>query len=156
MNKAVEDQIKLLLPAIQVLALASHKTLGERHAELLKFDLSSWEFFMTVAGLQAATTALAMRVGEAEFERYVPLMNAEIERWDRMNGLRAWADCGAFVSRALVGDQLTGDERKAALSDSLGMWVLWNLYRRAPSYREVQLARAVGYLMLRSFAEWWD
>jgi hypothetical protein len=157
MTNTIEDKIRSLLPAIRASAVASYSTLRKRYPDLSRLDLDSWDFLMTVAGLYAAITRLRAKLEPEHTRPYIPLLEAEISAWDRLNGLRALADCDGFVNRGLP-DEVpdSRQEREALLSYALGMWVLWNLYQCQPPGDQRELAQAIGGLMFLSFADWWD
>lgn len=155
-QQRVEEEIRLLLYAVKTLAVSSYSTLHKRYPELSKFDLDSWDFFMTVAGLYAAVMRLKVKLGPQEIHQYIPFLEAEIDAWDRLNGVRALLDCDGFVNRGLP-DEVPDSrlDREALLAYALGMWVLWNLYQSEPPGDHRELAQAIGGMMFCSFANWW-
>ena len=73
-------------------------------------------------------------------------------------GLEAVEDCRQFVDRTYDG-LMTLPEYKTnpqfLFSDSLGGWVVWNLFDRAPSTpEEKQLVRVLGGMLVHSFMSW--
>ena len=71
----------------------------------------------------------------------------------------ACEDCRDFVDRTYDGlakEKEYKDNPKFLFSDSLGSWVVWNLFGHAPSNEgERNLIRILGGFLVHSFISWW-
>lgn len=72
------------------------------------------------------------------------------------DGPDACEDCPKFVDRTYDGLAQVRSDPTFLFSDSLGSWVVWNLYgHAAESEEEGQLVRIVGGLLVHGFVKWW-
>jgi hypothetical protein len=149
------DEVEQLVPMANSLAIASLNS-AEKILNLpdaLTEDLETWDFFLTVAAVVAAERSLATRVPKDTFQVVASRILERLDEWNA-NGSRGFEDCQQFVGRSLksLGDR--NDDVK--FGDVLGMWILWNLYGRAPTLEEAGPARPLGGFLIRSFGNWWD
>ena len=162
-----EPNDPLLLRAEALVPTARASAKPARESALAKFeflrqfigkpeDEAWWEIVFTIAAVYIAAARLNnLGVGEA---REALLMGAVTERLLEMNAnaLTAFDDCKAFFGRNF--DALTerGHEERFIASDSIGLWVAWNMMDRAPeTEQEASFMRGLGVAITHGFFGWW-
>jgi hypothetical protein len=107
-------------------------TLAERFAALFDVDGEQWDFAVTVAGVFLATSRLG-QIGLTDRHQQALLDAIEegLIDWDQ-SGPRAFDDCKTLFDREY--DRLVAKKHdpRFLTSDALGLWVFWNLFKRAP------------------------
>ena len=153
----VRERLGALLPAARAFAVASLNPVDEAFhtARVTHDELSSWDFFVTIGGVSVAVSCLSDRVSARRFAELLPRLREQLDAWDPQASA-ALEDCRAFITRSLQGKLSQGDPGHPTITDALGMWILWNLYGRCPSYEESAPARTIGGMLEQAFAGWWD
>jgi len=152
---ALHEQLQSLLPAAQIAAKSSFNTIRKDQQfsrQMTMFDMPSWEFFVTLALVNAALLGLAL---DNRIDDVGPMVNMEVCKWNP-DALRFLSDCAKFLVPAFTGIPVKR-ESSAFLDrfrDDTGMWVLWNLYGRVPTLEESQLGRCIGFFAA-PFLDWW-
>ena len=146
----LSDQAGRLVSAAEIAAVSMYVPLSERFPAIRQFAPDEWDFFACIAGVFFGILYLN------EVPDPVPLramIRVALDQKDRQ-AADALADCSAFVKRASQ-RMKAGDDPDLIVADAVGMWVLWNLLRRAPGYEETAPARAIGGMLQTGFAGWW-
>ena len=115
---------------------------------LSHLDYSYWKFLAVVGAAWQATRHDCK--GKIIFALNQSLVK-ELEAWDER-----WIVGFDNISTFRFGDitNLLPDEREQHIEDVLGMWVLWNLHNRAPTYDETDSGRVLGGLLSHIGKEW--
>jgi len=117
-------------------------------------QLRRWDYLLTVAGVAVAVSCLHNQVSASHFARLLPRIRQQLDGWDTESPA-ALDDCRAFITRSLQGNGLPDSPQHVSIVDASGIWVLWNLFGRCPSYEESRPARAIGRMLQATFAGWW-
>lgn len=154
----LQTDLEELVPTAKALAITAYTSILKdqrfsRAVAVFANDLESWDFFLTAACLEAAVFGAAL---DKRIDNVGPMIDKKVNEW-RPDGLRSLADCGKFVENSLKGIPLKRESQafQERFQDALGMWVLWNLYHRAPTLEEARPARAIGS-MAAEFLYWWQ
>jgi hypothetical protein len=115
-------------------------------------DIEGWDFFVTVAAVYVAMRALAKSVPDETFRAVGAGVFKKLDKWNP-DGSRGFDDCQKFVERSLRSSGATRND--VMIEDAIGMWLLWNLYGRAPTVEESAPARPLGGFLLHTFQNWW-
>jgi hypothetical protein len=157
-----DGQLQELIPTAQSVAKTSFMSLRKDHRfadEMAVFanHLESWDFFMTAACVEAAVLGVRVELAfDKTLEAVGPMIGKKVYEWNP-DGLRFLDDCDKFLANSLKGVLLKRESAvfQERFVEATGMWVLWNLYGRAPTFEECQLARAIGFCAI-PFLNWWE
>ena len=149
----LEDQARRLVSAANILAVSTFVPFIDKYAFLKQCDPNDWDFFATAAAIHVAIASLIRSVSPERFKLLYLTITPEIHNWNRQ-GEDAILDCQRFIKRTLD-TQPTGAE-SVLPTDALGMWIIWNLLRRAPTYEEAQASHSIGRALATSLHDWWD
>ena len=145
------QKARQLVPDANVLAVSSYTTITEAFPLLGRIGgktaVKKWDFFMTIAGVGAAFSMIADRVPDREQPVVSEYIRLSLVSWDP-EGYDALRDFVLFVKRNVDGG--------VELPNAIGSWVIWNVKQAPPEAEEMSSAPAIGLLLLRSFATWWD
>lgn len=129
----------------------------DRFPNLSKATPEDWHFLLGVAAVCAGLVQHEILDSSPERNRVVRRVAAEeLLKW-RPDALEALEDCEEFVVRTM-GVLLDGGKMdwQAALAQSVGVWVMWNLLRRkSEEEADLELAAVVGGLVLRIIDGCW-
>jgi hypothetical protein len=149
----LEDQARRLVDATNILAISTFVPAIDQYPFLKQCNPKDWDFFATVASIQVGIANLIHCVPEERFKLLYPIIAAALHKWNPQ-GEDAVQDCQAFIRQSLDPKSIaTGDIQPI---DALGMWVIWNLLRRAPSRDEAQASRAIGRALAAPIEDWWN
>ncbi len=158
MNKLIENSEKL--PSVaKVLAVNSYTQFLDKYPVIEKVKPEHWDFVLTIAGIFVGVSQLNHEdIPEHEKDTiHDTVTSAGIEIYP--DSTKACEDCRNFVDRTydgLVKEKEYKDNPKFLFSDSLGSWVVWNLFGHAPSNKdERNLIRILGGFLVHSFISWW-
>jgi len=152
----LEPQAQRLVPACLVLSTSSFVPLLDNHPFLNECKVDQWDFFATAAAVFIGINNLKRHVSRRRFKSLYSVMLGGISQWNPQ-GEEATLDCQKFVARIIdskAPEQVSGDNSDA--TDAVGMWVLWNVLQRKPSYEEAPAAREIGLILASSLQDWWD
>jgi hypothetical protein len=144
-----------LLPAANALAITALGSIQKAFPSSRTLDGKAWDCCATIAGIYAALWWL-QRKYDIESEAVLTGKVADsMVKWDERT-LGAIQNCDGFVKNALDSDASTDQAFEANLGNSLGMWLLWNVYGRAPSFEESRMGAVAGRMAVESFRDWWN
>lgn len=153
------DQARKLLPAAQVFATNSYTTTAAKFPTIWEIDKEHWDFILAIGAVFVGISQLNHEsLSESSKESILDTVSEAVTAW-QAGSPNAIEDCRQFVDR--TGDRLESSpgqesDRQFLFSDSLGGWVVWNLFGHAPSTdQETQLIRVLGGMLVHSFMYWW-
>lgn len=151
------ERAATLLQAAHISAVGMFIPLLDRFPVLREAAAEHWDFIMTVAGVFMAATRLNnLHLEETREERLMQALTERLHEWNP-DGIRAFEDCKQLFESEF--DRLTeaGHETRFVGSDALGMWIVLNVFGRAPQgEEECMLVRATGGMTTHAFFDWWD
>lgn len=159
LNSNLKEQSLNIASASKVFAVSSYTQTLTKYPIIEKTDTNHWGFILTIAGVFVAISQLNHEnIPEEEKEKILDLVaNSVLELYP--DGIDACEDCRQFVDRTYDGlaDEAEYKQNPEYLfSDSLGGWIVWNLFNHAPSNDdERKLVRILGGLVVHSFVSWW-
>jgi hypothetical protein len=148
----LEDQAKALVSAANILAVSTFTPVIDQYAFLKKVNPQDWDFFAAAASIQVAITNLTHSVSTARFKLLYTIIGMELCKWNRQ-GEGAIFDCQRFVKRTLEAKIAGG--QKILPVDAMGMWVIWSLLQRTPTYEEGQASHGIGKALADPLHDWW-
>ncbi|PIV38861.1 MAG: hypothetical protein COS29_05700 [Candidatus Omnitrophica bacterium CG02_land_8_20_14_3_00__42_8] len=157
-DKLIENGEKLP-SAAKVLAVSSYKQFINKYPIIEKIKPEHWDFVLTIAGIFVAVSQLNHEnIPEQDKNAILDTVtSAAIEIYP--NSIEACEDCRNFVDRTyneLAREKEYKDNSKFLFSDSLGSWMVWNLFGHASSNEdERNLIRILGGFLAHSFISWW-
>lgn len=156
MEKLLENA-KKLPKAAKILAVSSYTQFLDKYAVVRNVELAEWDFIISVAGVFVALSQLnheSLDVNEKEVI-LDEVTNSATEL--SPNFVEACENCRKFVDTTYnVLEKSYKGEEKFLFSDSLGAWIVWNLFGHAPdSEDERSLTRQLGAFLVHSFFSWW-
>ena len=158
MNKLIEGAEKLP-DAAKTLAVSSYTQFLDKYPIIEKINPGHWDFVLTIAGIFVGVSQLNHeKIPEQNKDALLDTVTtAAIEIYP--DSIEACEDCGNFVDRTYDGlakEKEYKDNPKFLFSDSLGSWVVWNLFGHVPSNEdERNLVRILGGFLVHSFTSWW-
>ena len=154
MGKLLENAKKLPVAA-KILAVSSYTQFLEKDAIVRKVEPKHWDFIISVAGVFVAVSQLNHESIADKDILLDEITNAAIEVYPDF--VEACEDCRTFVDRTYDGlKKNCKGEEQFLFSDSLGGWVVWNLFGHASDREdERNLIRPLGAFIVHSFFSWW-
>ncbi|MDP3092119.1 MAG: hypothetical protein Q8N04_15705 [Nitrospira sp.] len=155
------ERAENLINAANILGIGSYTDLSAKLPIVNNIDTEQWDWVFTIAGVFVAVNRLnsnANRIEASTKEEIHDVVTQKLAAW-KPDGLGGLQDCQAFFKKTY--EQLsTLDSYKSdpslLISDSLGMWMTWNLIKHAPeSEDERKLARMTGAFAFHAFVNWW-
>jgi hypothetical protein len=141
-KSALHQQLQLLIPTAETVANASFLSLLKdqrfsRQMAALAKDVKSWDFFVTTACVNAALLGLAL---DKQSDAVGPMVVQKVDEWNA-DAPRFLSDCGKFLASSFgsIPFERESSAFQERFRDGTGMWVLWNLYGRAPTFDECEL-----------------
>lgn len=145
------DQARLLVPAVQKLAVAALGPLTQQYPELAvlmeKVPENRWNFFFVTTGIGVTFLLAPVQVAAADQSQVCHTVAAALEAW-HPQGYEALEDFLKFVKTKL--------QQEVEMPAAIGAWLLWNLKQSQPSQEELSLAWPLGLFFLNSFKDWWE
>jgi hypothetical protein len=153
----LEENARFMVRLARLTAVNSFVSVLDRFPQLGEVQPESWDFFLTIAGVQAGLSTFEIKAEASEINSVREVVLRELSSWDT-DGPRALLDCEAFVQRSMAGLYKVGTSRdwRNNLQSSIGMWIVWNLLRRTPSDSDLGLVTAVGLLESVAVDDWWS
>ena len=158
MNKLIEGAEKLP-GAAKILAVSSYTQFSDRYPIIEKIQPGHWDFILTIAGIFVGISQLNHEnISQQDKDTILDTVtNAGIEIYP--DCIDACEDCKTFVDRTYDGlakIEAYKNDPKFLFSDSLGSWVVWNLFGHPSSNEdEGNLIRILGAFLVASFVSWW-
>ena len=158
MNKNIESAKKLPSTA-KILAVNSYTQFLDKFSIIEKVKSEHWDFILTIASIFVAVSQLNHEniLEQDKDEILDAVTNAGIEIYP--DSIEACEDCRNFVDRTYAGlakEKGYKNNPEFLFSDSLGSWVVWNLFGHASSNEnERNLVRPLGAFLVHSFISWW-
>ncbi|MHC4173448.1 MAG: hypothetical protein ACYTBX_01745 [Planctomycetota bacterium] len=158
MNNFIENGEKLAFAA-KVLAVNSYADFQDKYPFIEQIKTEHWDFVLTIAGIFVAVSQLNHEnISEQDKDTLLDsVTNSAIEIYP--DSIDACEDCRNFVDRTYDGlakEKEYQNNPQFLFSDSLGSWVVWNLFGRAASNEdERKLIRVLGAFLVHSFISWW-
>lgn len=158
MSKLIENGEKLP-SAAKAWAVASYIQFLDKYPVIGKIKPQHWDFVLTVAGVFVGVSQLNHE-GIPEDEKDT-ILNAVTRAGIKIypDLVEACEDCRNFVDRTYDGlkqEKEYQNNPKLLFSDSLGAWVIWNLFgHTASNDDERNLARPLGSFLVHPFVSWW-
>lgn len=157
-DKLIENGEKLP-SAARILAVSSYTNFLDKYPIIGQIKPEHWDFVLTIAGIFVAVSQLNHESIPKQDKDTIldSLTNAAIKIYP--DSIDACDDCRNFVDRTY--DELTKEKEYQSnpqflFSDSLGVWVVWNLFGHASSNEnERKLIRVLGGFFVHSFISWW-
>ena len=158
MDKLIENSKKLPSSA-KILAVSSYTQFLDKYSVIEKIKPEHWNFILTIAGTFVAVSQLNHENIPEKDKNIIldTVTNAAIEIYPDF--IETCEDCRNFVNRTydrLAKEKEYKNNKKFLFSDSLGSWVVWNLFGHAPlNKNEESLIRSLGIFFVHSFISWW-
>jgi hypothetical protein len=154
------ERAENLINAANILGIGSYTDLSANLPIVNNIDTEQWDWVFTIAGVFIAATRLnTLDLESSRKEKILETVAQKLAAW-KPDGLAGFEDCKAFFERTCdslaMTDEYKSDPRFLS-SDSLGMWMTWNLIKHAPesSEDERKLIRTAGGFVVHSFFDWW-
>ena len=157
--KSIVEEGRRLPSTAKILAVDAYTQFLDEYPIIEQVNPKHWDFIMTIAGIFVGVSQLNHEnISEQEKDVVLNVVtDSAIELYP--DSIEACDDCGDFVDRTYDGlkeEKLYQDNSQFLFSDSLGTWVIWNLFGHAPSSGdERKLVRVLGGLLVHSFISWW-
>ena len=159
MNNNFKQRGLKVSSAAKILAINSYTQFLDRYPIIEKVNSKHWDFVLTIAGVFVAISQLNHEnISKKEKDNILDIITKSVlEIYP--DGVDACEDCRKFVDRTYDG-LVTKTEYKEnpeyLFSDSLGGWIVWNLFGHSPSDEEEgKLTRVLGGFLVHSFISWW-
>lgn len=159
MNKNFEKSARGLVGASHVFAISSYTTYLDKYPILAQVNPEHYDVILTIGSVFVAISRLNHEgISEDEKDKALEtITNSFKEIYP--SAVDAFEDCRNFVDRTYDGLSLKTEYMKNPeylFSDSLGGWVVWNLFEHAPENEEErELVRVLGVMLVSSFISWW-
>lgn len=117
-----------------------------------------WDLIVSVAAVYIAAARLNnLELGAAREATLMGVVTEHLEAWDAANALACFENCKEFFGKNFEALAARGHEPRFIASDTIGLWLAWNLLERAPqSDDERRFVRGVGVAATHGFFGWWD
>jgi hypothetical protein len=144
----LEAKARNLVTLSHVMAMQWFIRLIDRYKFLERCKPQDWDLFATIASVHVALNGLTSEVSTDRCKRLFPIIVAQVQKLDPQ-GEAALVDCQKFVMRSPEKNE------PEKIRSVLGLWVLWNVLRREPTYEEMQAAPLIGHVLAEPFFDWW-
>jgi len=150
-----------LINAANILRIGSYTDLSAELPIVNNIDTEQWDWVFTIAWVFVAVNPLNTNADDLETstkEKIREVNTQKLAAW-KPDGLEGLQDCQTYFKktyeRLAMLDSYKSDSRFLS-SDSLGMWMTWNLIKHAPeSEDERKLSRMTGAFVANAFVDWW-
>ena len=117
-----------------------------------------WDLIVPTACVYIAAARLNnLELGAAREQKVMGVVSARLEAWDAANALACFDNCKDFFGKNFEALTARGHEARFIASDTIGLWLAWNLLERAPqSDDERRFVRGMGVAVTHGFFGWWD
>jgi hypothetical protein len=145
------EQARLLMPAIQKLAISAYAPLTQQYPDLAELmenvPKSRWDFFFITASIGVTFLLAPVQVAADAQSQVCDTVAGALEAW-HPQGHEALEDFLKFVRDKL--------QQEVEMPAAVGAWLIWNLKQAQPSPEELKLAWPLGLFFLHSFKDWWE
>jgi hypothetical protein len=147
----------MLVSAANISAIGMFTPLLDKFPLLRPIDIKHWDFILTIAAVFMASSRLNnLHLGDAREEALMEVIAERLDQW-QPDGTHAFEDCKKLYESEYDRLAATGHEKRFLASDSVGKWIVLNVFGRAPqSDDECMLVRAAGAMVTHAFFNWWD
>ena len=161
-NDPLLPQAKTLVDTARAAAIRTYKPMVDQFPSVLVGFAAvqgetKWELIVTTASVYIASARLRnLELGDSREQLLMTEVSAQLEAWDSVNALPCFENCKTFFGPTF--EQLTanGNEPRFISSDTLGLWIAWNILGRAPkSEDEGRFVRTIGVAITHGFFNWW-
>ena len=151
------DDARKLVPAAKLYAISVRESLGAKFPSSLSVGFEQWQWVFTIASVFLAASRLAnLEVGEKRESAVMSIVCRDLNEW-KPDGLAGFDDCKGLFESEYDSLAASGYEARFLATDSLGIWIVWNLFGHRPtSDEECQMVRAAGLLEIKTFFDWWS
>ena len=120
-------------------------------------DIKWWDAVLTIAAVYIAATRLRnLELGDSRETKLMARVSERLVEFNA-NALAAFEDCKEFFGTNFDALTAQGHDPRFIASDSIGLWIAWNLLDRRPnSQDEWDFVRGIGAMITHSFFSWWD
>ena len=150
----LEQQAERLVASCNIQAVGSFVPASDQFDFLRARKSDDWDFFATVAAVNVALNNLASEVSSDRAERLNSIVTERLREWDARGAARV-QECQQFVLRTMAGTRTEPGSVGEKAATALGLWLLWNLLRREPSFDEFHAAPAIGRMPAGPLHDWW-
>lgn len=157
------ESAEMLPQAAHTLAIGSFTKFIDKFPSVQQIKPERWDFILTIAGIFVGVTKLYQDAHIPENEKTIiieAVTKASIQIYP--DAVEASDDCRTFVDRtydALAKLASYQDNPQFIFSDSLGTWIVWNIFERQTEEDDEesrQLMRVIGGYIVHSFISWWE
>lgn len=154
MDQDLKKRAKMLVSFANTHAVGMFLPLADEVPGFQKFSANNWDFFATVGAVHSAILPLSDLAKSEQFATLMSYIRDDLAQWDDQSEA-ALEDCAKFVNRSIQGAVEADLDSPDLVADATGMWLLWNLYKRKPTYEESKPARIIGGSLTLPFKDWW-
>lgn len=117
-----------------------------------------WDLIVSIAAVYIAAARLNnLELGAARAQKIMGVVSERLAAWDAANALACFENCKKFFGKNFEALAARGHEQRFIASDTIGLWLAWNLLERAPqSDAEKRFVRGMGVAVTHGFFGWWD
>lgn len=147
----------MLVHAANINAISMFTPNLDEHPCLGAVNSENWDFVLTVAGVFTAVVRIgSLRLEEAREQKLMDKISEHCIKWNAEKALPALNDCRSFVDKNIDALTAAGHEHGSVFFDALGLWIIWNVFGRAPQTdEERKLVHVVGSETAHTFYNWW-
>jgi hypothetical protein len=162
-NDPLLKQARSLVDTAKDVAKASYEPMLEQFPSLEPFlskakEGKRWGLIVTTACVYMAAARLQnLELGPVREAALMTEVSRRLEAWDLINAHACFENCKQFFGRNFEALTARGHEPRFIASDTIGLWIAWNIFNRAPeSEDEGQFVRTIGVAITHGFFGWWD
>lgn len=151
------ERADTLVQSANISAISMFTPMLDEYPCLRAAKPEDWDYNLTIAGVFMAATRLRnLRLGEAREQKLMDKVHERFTQWDAKNAGRAFEDCKSFFDKNYDALRNAGHEPRFIASDTIGLWIVWNVFGRAPQTDdERKLVRVIGAMTTHAFFDWW-
>jgi hypothetical protein len=160
----LHEKAKDLVRAAECLAISSLVPICDAIPSIRKVDTEKWDFFVSVASVFIAASRLRTLPGDGDEKSVMESVSNLLADWSD-SGCAAFQDCQEFYAyeHACLLDH--GHPQEFISSDAVGKWIVMNvfdgsakggLFARRRRRERAKIVRAIGTLVVGTFAGWWE
>lgn len=155
----MSERAATVVEGAKIVAISSQMSCIEQFQLAANIDPKDWDFYVTVAGVFMAATRLHnLEIAADREDKLITSVHTKLSGW-HPRGQEAFSDCKTFFERTydeLARSARYKDDRRFLASDSIGMWMSWNLLKHVPSSKEENgFTRTLGATVTAAFFDWW-
>jgi hypothetical protein len=162
-NDPLLVQARSLVDTAKDVAKAAYEPMLEQFPSLAPFlskakEGKRWNLVVTTACVYMAAARLQnLELGQVREAALMTEVSRRLEVWDVVNAHACFENCKQFFGQNFEALTQRGHEPRFVASDTIGLWIAWNILDRAPqSEEEGQFVRTMGVAITHGFFSWWD